>query len=342
MDDLFLRLRFTARYFMLDRTVSLKVGIVGTGYAAKKRAEAIKADRRAEAIAVTGNTFERVKEFCQTFELEPVDSWVKLIDRPELDLIFVCTINRDCGTIAKAAIEAGKHVVVEYPLALSAKTAAETIELAQQKQLLLHVEHMEIIGGLHLCLKQYLPQIGRVFYARYETIAAQTSDRYSWKYNKDTFGFPLAAALSRIHRLTDLFGTVERVDCQNRYWGKSNSNYFTACLCQAKLNFANKIDADIVYGKGDVFHCNHRTFEIYGEEGTIVFEGQKGKLIKNKQETELPVVSRRGLFAKDTNMVLDRLFDGKPLYIQPEASLYALEVANAAQKSAALNETVYL
>ncbi len=41
-------------------------------------------------------------------------------------------------------------------------------------------------------------------------------------------------------------------------------------------------------------------------------------------------------------MVLDYLFDGQPLYIQPEASLYALTIANAAQESAALNETVYL
>ncbi len=129
---------------------SLKVGIVGTGYAAKKRAEAIKADRRTELIAVTGNTPERIKEFCQIFELEAVDSWVKLVDRSELDLIFVCTINRDCGAIALAAIKAGKHVVVEYPLALEAKIAAEIIELAKVKQRLIHVEHMEIIGGLHL------------------------------------------------------------------------------------------------------------------------------------------------------------------------------------------------
>lgn len=328
---------------MLNQAISpLKVGIVGTGYAAKKRAEAIKADRRTKLVAVTGNTPKRIQEFCQIFEIEAIDSWIKLIDRSELDLIFVCTINRDCGAIALAAIGAGKHVVVEYPLALKAKMANEIIELAKAKQKLIHVEHMEIIGGLHQAMKQYLPQIGKVFHARYETISAQKSDRHSWKYNKDTLGFPLVAALSRIHRLTDLFGKVEGVECNNRYWNHPGSNYFSACMCQGKLYFANGVSAEIVYGKGDVFHRSHRTFEIYGEEGTIVFEGEKGKLIKNKQETEIPVVSRRGLFIKDTTMVLDYLFDGHPLYIQPEASLYALKIANAAQKSAVLNKTVYL
>ncbi|MGD1917517.1 MAG: Gfo/Idh/MocA family protein [Pleurocapsa sp.] len=321
---------------------SLKVGIVGTGYAAKKRAEAIKSDRRTQLVAVTGNTPHRIQEFCQMFEIEAVDSWVKLVDRSDLDLIFVCTINRDCGAIALAAIGAEKNVVVEYPLALEAKIGEEIIELAAVKQKLIHVEHMEIIGGLHQAMKEYLPQIGKVFQANYKTISAQASDRHSWKYNKDTLGFPLAAALSRIHRLTDLFGKVEAVDCNNRYWDKSGSNYFRSCMCQARFNFVNGVRAEIVYGKGDVFHQSHRTFEIYGEEGTMVFEGEKGKLIKNKRETEIPVVSRRGLFAKDTTMVLDYLFDGHPLYIQPQASLYALKIANAAEKSAALNKTVCL
>ena len=137
----------------------LKVGIVGTGYAAQKRAEAIEADLRTKLVAVTGNTPERIASFCQKFSIQAVDSWVRLVDLPELDLIFVCTINRDCGAIALAAIGAGKHVVVEYPLALEAKLADQIIELAIAKKKLLHIEHMEIIGGLHQAIKQYLPQI---------------------------------------------------------------------------------------------------------------------------------------------------------------------------------------
>ena len=328
---------------MISQVISpLKVGIVGTGYAAKKRAEAFKDDRRTKLIAVTGNTATRVEEFCQRFKTEAVDSWVRLIDRADIDLIAVCTINRDCGAIAHSAIKANKHVIVEYPLALDAKQAEEIIELAAVKQKLLHVEHMEIIGGLHNAIKQHLPQIGKVFYARYATISAQKSDRHSWKYNKDTFGFPLSAALSRIHRLTDLFGTVEMVDCRNRYWDEAGSNYFTACLCNARLEFKGGISAKIVYGKGDVFHYSHRLFEIYGEEGTILFEGEKGKLIKNKQETEIPVVSRRGLFVKDTTMVLDYLFDRQPLYIKPQASLYALQIANAARESSLTERKIKL
>ena len=50
--------------------------------------------------------------------------------------------------------------------------------------------------------------------------------------------------------------------------------------------------------------------------------------------------SRRGLFAKDTAMVLDHLTNGTPLYVTPEASLYTLKVADAAKQSAETGDAV--
>ena len=320
----------------------LKVGIVGTGYAAKKRAEALQADKRAELLTVTGNTLPKIQDFCQTFAISAVDSWPQLVNLSELDLVFVCTINRDCGAIAHAAISAGKHVVVEYPLATDTQLAADIINLAATKNKLLHVEHMELIGGLHQTMKQNLPQIGKVFYARYSTISPKHPVTQEWKYHREMFGFPLVAALSRIHRLTNLFGNVDRVTCQNRDWNSPNSPYFTACLCQAKLEFSNDVVADITYGKGDVFWYGHRTFEIHGETGTLLFEGETGTLITATGKTKLEVPSRRGLFAKDTAMVLDCLLENKPLYLQPQDSLYALQVASAARKSANTGKTIDL
>jgi biliverdin reductase len=325
-----------------DAVFPLKVGIVGTGYAAQKRAEAIKADPRVELLVVTGKNEPRLAEFCQVYGVKAVDSWGELVHLPHLDLIFICTINQDCGAVAKAAILGGKHVVVEYPLALSAQVAEEVIELAAANQKLLHVEHMEIIGGLHQALKHYLPQIGQVFHASYTTIAPQHPVAPSWKYHRQQFGFPLSAALSRIHRLTDLFGKVVSVNCSDRYWGITDSDYFTACFCQAQLNFEQGITADITYGKGDVFWQSDRTLTVYGEAGKIIFVGEKGTLIQGEKTQEIPVATRRGLFAQDTTMVLDYLFEQQPLYIQPEASLYALQVANAAQESAQTKQTVYL
>ena len=317
-----------------------RIGIVGTGYAAKKRAEAIAQDTRAVLVGVTGNSPERVESFCQEFGVSAVDSWLKLVDNPEIDLVIVCTINRDHGAIAHTALQAEKHVVVEYPLALSYREAREIVELAQNQSKLLHIEHMELIGGLHLAIKEHLPQIGNPVYARYHTVAPQQDPPRNWKYHRDLFGFPLNAALSRVHRLTDLFGSVDSIFARNRYWMRKDTDYFTACMCNAQLQFANGVVAEITYGKGDAFSWGHRTLEIQGNEGTLLFEGEKGSLIRGKEQTPISVVSRRGLFAKDTKMVLDYLFAGDKLYLEPAASLYATKVAEAARQSAQTHQAV--
>jgi biliverdin reductase len=318
----------------------LKVGIIGTGYTAQKRAEAVQNDPRVELIAFTGNTPEKIASFYQTFGATAVDSWQRLVDREDLDIIIICTINRDCGSIARAAIEADKHVIIEYPLALDPKEASEIIDLARTKQKLLHVEHIEILGGVHQAIKNHLPLIGNIFYARYSTIAPQRPAPRRWSYHRELFGFPLNAALSRIHRLTDLFGAVASVSCQTRFWDVAGTSYFSSCLCNAQLRFGNEIMAEVSYGKGEVFSQGGREFIVRGDEGILIFQGEAGMLIKGEEKIEIETGSRRGLFSKDTQLFLDCLLMGVPLYITPAESLAALKVADAARLSSLQGRTI--
>ncbi len=323
-------------------TAPVKVGIVGTGYACQRRAEAVQADERSQLCYVTGNTPEKTEQFCQTFGIPALTSWQQLVNHPDIDLVMIGTINRDHGLIARAALESGKHVVLEYPLALDYQVGKELLELAKKQQKLLHVEHIELLGGLHQAMRRYLPEIGEVFYARYATIMPQNPAPRRWTYHYEHFGFPLTAALSRLHRFTDLFGPVTAVTCQARFWDTPEQGYFRACLCNAQLQFQNGLMADSIYGKGEVFWSGDRSFVLNGDRGTLHFDGEQGKLIRNEEETELEVGSRRGLFVLDTQKVLDHLFEGIPLYVKPEASLYALQVAEAAYQSFKQGKTVFL
>jgi biliverdin reductase len=323
-------------------TAPLKVGIVGTGYTAKRRAEAIQADERSELYFVTGNTPERTDEFCQTFGINSLTSWQQLVNHSDLDVVIIGTINRDHGLIAQAALQSGKHVIIEYPLALDYLVGKDLVELARKQNKLLHIEHIELLGGVHQALRRYLPEIGEVFYARYATIMPQNPAPRRWTYHQESFGFPLMAALSRLHRLTDLFGPVVSVTCQSRFWDTPEAGYFRACFCNAQLQFQNGLMADTVYAKGEICWQGDRSFVLHGDEGTLSFEGEQGKLIRGEEKTDLEVGSRRGLFTLDTQKVLDHLFNGSPLYVQPEASLYALQVAEAAYQSSKQGKTIFL
>ncbi|MEO8893440.1 MAG: Gfo/Idh/MocA family oxidoreductase, partial [Coleofasciculaceae cyanobacterium] len=128
-------------------SLPIKAGIVGTGFAAKLRAETLQSDPRSHLIAVSGHTPETSQEFAHKYEAVAVESWQQLVEHPDLDLVIISTINRDHGAIAHGALNANKHVIVEYPLSLDPAEADSLIALAEAKGKLLHVEHIEILGG---------------------------------------------------------------------------------------------------------------------------------------------------------------------------------------------------
>jgi biliverdin reductase len=320
----------------------VRVGLVGTGFAAKVRAQTIQAEERTELVAVAGSDRRRTAEFADDFGIRAVDSWEQLVQMSDIDLVIVATINRDHGRVARAAVNAFKHTIVEYPLALDPHEAAEIINLAATKKVLIHVEHIELLGSLHQTMRQWIGSLGEIYYARYSTIAPQHPAPQKWTYNRTQFGFPLSGALSRLHRFSDLFGAVKSVNCHHECWG-GEGEYYHTCLCTAQLRFkhGNTI-AEVVYGKGEGLWQESRKFEIHGEKGALVFNGDEGVLIQADVTTPLDLGSRRGLFAKDTEFALNCLLQGAENYITPQASLATLRVADAARISSQTGETVLL
>ncbi|NRB08801.1 MAG: Gfo/Idh/MocA family oxidoreductase [Richelia sp.] len=316
----------------------IRVGLVGIGYVARTRAKALQSDklaRIAQIVVVWGHSPEETTTFAQEFNCTAIADWQELVGREDIDLVIIATINRDHGVIAKAALGQYKHVVVEYPLALNVSEAEEIIHLAQAQNKLLHVEHIEILGGVHQVLKQYLPDIGRPFHTHYSTIKPELPAPQKWSYHHKMFGFPLMAALSRVHRLVDLFGRVLTVNCHQQYWqADKETEYFQGCICVAQLEFVNGLLGQITYGKGETLWQAERRFTVHGENGGIIIDKEKGVMINPREAINFDIPSRRGLFAKDTTMVLEYLMYKIPLYITPEKSLYTLKVADAARRSA--------
>ena len=146
-------------------------------------------------------------------------------------------------------------------------------------------------------------------------------------------------AISRLHRLTNLFGEVMAVNCHNRFW-ETEVEFYQSCFCTTQLNFKCGLLAEVVYAKGETVWEAERKFEVHGENGGLIFNSQEGFFINSQETIPIEVASRRGLFAKDTAMVLDYLFDGTPLYVSAYESLYALKVADAARRSAQMGITI--
>jgi len=293
-------------------------------------------------MAIAGNP-EKAQAIAQEFVIPHMHQyWSELVVRPDIDLVVICNVNRDHGAVVGQALRSGKHVIVEYPLAFNLAEGEELVKLAQQQNLMLHVEHIELLGGVHQLVMEHLAKVGKPFYARYSTKSPQRPVPDKWTYKPDLFGFPLTAAVSRLNRIIVLFGKVRAVSCQLRYRGNHLPHHFTSCVCNAQLQFENGLLADVSYSKGEDFWQPERVMELQGSQGALIFSGDKGKLVTADGEMELDAGTTRGLFKKDTENVLSHLFTGTPLYTNHESILHSLAVANAAEKSATTNQIVTL
>lgn len=320
----------------------MRVGIVGTGFAARLRAEAIQADGRAQLMTVSGHQPERANLFAREFEATPYTDWLEMLHSSSLDLVFISTINSDHAEITQAALGLGLHVVVEYPLAFDLKSAQALVSLAQERDQLLHVEHIEILSGVHQLLQRELPNLGQVFSVNYITINATRPAPERWTYEPALFGFPLIGAVSRLHRLIDLFGPIQQIACHLRYEGPDLPRRFHSCYCVATLQFQSGLIGTVTYGKGEALWRSQRSLDVHGHLGALLIDGEQAVLLQPDGAQPLDVGSRRGLFQQDTQIVLDHLLEGRVLYVQPQRMLHALAVAEAAQHSAHTGQMITL
>jgi predicted dehydrogenase len=109
----------------------LKAGVVGTGFIGVVHVDAL---RRLgiEVSGVVGSTPERAaaKRIAPTYE-----SYEALLDDDRVDVVHITTPNYLHHPQVKQALAAGKHVVCEKPLAVTAEQSAELVELAESSGL---------------------------------------------------------------------------------------------------------------------------------------------------------------------------------------------------------------
>lgn len=317
--------------------MTIYAAVIGTGFAARKRIEALREIPQVQLVAVVSRNPERAQHFGEQQQIATVADTEELWSQQQLDLVFICTVNADHGALVQQALEHNKHVVVEYPLALEVEHGTQLVALAHGRQRLLHVEHIELIGGLHLAMKRHMAAIGRPHYVNYRTFAPKQPAPQKWSYCPELVGFPPMAALSRIQRLTDLLGPVDHVTCQGMVQ-PSGLDYFRRCVYSAQLRFCNGTLAELTYGKGEGLWQRSRYIEVRGEDGCLTFDGNQGCLVTASGEQSITAAPRQGLFHKDTHGVVDHLLNGTPLYVQPEQSLYSLRVAAKLQQAMELGQ----
>jgi predicted dehydrogenase len=101
---------------------AVRSGIIGTGFMGMVHTRAVRA-AGGVVTAYAGRSSTTTAEVAERAGVELALSPSELISHPDVDVVHVCTPNSQHLEFAMAAIEAGKHVVCEKPLALTANDA---------------------------------------------------------------------------------------------------------------------------------------------------------------------------------------------------------------------------
>lgn len=119
------------------------MAVVGPGFIGRVHALAIQSTGSTRLVAVAGRDPEKLDRFADRFAVER--TYIRLADLaadPEVDAVVLATPNHTHLPMAVELLDAGKHVLVEKPLARTAAEAARLAEAARTSQGRLMVGHM--------------------------------------------------------------------------------------------------------------------------------------------------------------------------------------------------------
>lgn len=120
----------------------INVGVVGLGYWGPNLVRNFRSLPDCSLKVMCDLKDERLAHLKTLYpEVEGEKSFEKLIARPDIDAVVIATAVRFHFPMAKAALLAGKHTLIEKPMAASTAECEELIDIARQKGLILMVGH---------------------------------------------------------------------------------------------------------------------------------------------------------------------------------------------------------
>ncbi len=167
----------------------MKFGIVGAGAIAQLRKKAVEAAQEAEFGGVLDIDHEKAKVLAGSARV--FSSLDEIINSPDLDAIIVSTPPDTHEEIAVAALRAGKHVLVEKPMANSIKACRQMLEAARESGTVLTTGFNHRYFPAVKALKEAVETgaIGQLSYVRGFTGHTGLSEFNStWMYSKDVMG----------------------------------------------------------------------------------------------------------------------------------------------------------
>lgn len=148
---------------------ALKVGVIGVGGIARTHMPGWAASEHAEVVAGSDISEPFLQKWGQEFGVSKLSTnAADLINDPDIDIIDICTPNNYHAPLAIAAMEAGKHVICEKPLAPTPQAIRDMIAARDRTgKMLMTAQHFRFRGNSR-AMKAEIDSgmLGNIYHAR--------------------------------------------------------------------------------------------------------------------------------------------------------------------------------
>lgn len=148
---------------------TIKIGIVGAGQIGKAHVEEYMDIPGAELVAICDINLEEARRVAVKYGIPSVYAdYREMLRQEELAAVDVCLHNNYHMPVTTAALEAGKHVYCEKPIAGSYKDGLQMVEAAKRCGKLLHIQLAHLYDKETRAAKQLIDagKLGKLYHAR--------------------------------------------------------------------------------------------------------------------------------------------------------------------------------
>jgi myo-inositol 2-dehydrogenase / D-chiro-inositol 1-dehydrogenase len=311
----------------------INIGIIGAGHIAAVHADVLAGDDRVRITAVHDVVPECAERLASSHSATPVDTILELLERS--DAVFITAPNTRHVSLAIAALETGKHVFCEKPLATNIAGAERVYEKTRSARGVFQVGHNRRFAPVYVELKRMLsethvPHSAHVKMNRGELLKPE------WTGNPEiTGGFLYETPIHMFDMMRFLFGEVESLHAIG-----STHEYKEVDDFSVLLKFANGMHATLAtaadaswlfpFERVEVF-CHHATLvtrEMESLTSSINLEGHF--TVQSMQQ--LPREEKWGYLQEDRAFI-DSIINGSPALVTALDGLMSVEIVNAVYES---------
>lgn len=133
--------------------MKLKIGVIGAGHLGKLHIKMLKNIDNADLIGIYDINYKQAKEAAEEYKTKAFENLDDLLK--EVKAVSIVTTTSAHYEVIKEAIKYNLHILVEKPITATIEEAEEVVKLANDKNLILQVGHIERFNPALLSLEKY-------------------------------------------------------------------------------------------------------------------------------------------------------------------------------------------